>query len=109
MTNTNHLVNETLLQMKYARVVSLLAERLDISEPRALDLFYNSKTYQYMIDSNEMLIIDFLKRGQIKEAAERACGMLYATYYTMNRDIWLDEECEEWRYVTEKRFQQYCR
>ncbi len=48
MTNTNHLVNETLLQMKYARVVSLLAERLDISEPRALDLFYNSKTYQYM-------------------------------------------------------------
>ena len=46
------LVNETLLQMKYARVVSLLAERLGIDEVRALDLFYTSKTYSYL--SNRM-------------------------------------------------------
>lgn len=40
------LVNDTLLQMKYARIVSLLAKKLGIPEPEALDLFYRSKTYQ---------------------------------------------------------------
>lgn len=44
----NPLINETLLQMKYARVVSLLAETLNISQERALDLFYNSDTYGYL-------------------------------------------------------------
>ena len=41
----NPLINETLLQMKYARVVSLLADTLGITQERALDLFYNSDTY----------------------------------------------------------------
>lgn len=44
----NDLINKTLLQMKYARVVSLLAETLNISQVRALDLFYNSDTYKYL-------------------------------------------------------------
>lgn len=41
----NTLVNETLLQMKYARVIGLLAERLQITRPKALEVFYNSDTY----------------------------------------------------------------
>ena len=41
----NNLINETLLQMKYARVINLLAERLKISHPEALKLFYQSETY----------------------------------------------------------------
>lgn len=44
----NPLINETLLQMKYARIIDLLAQRLDISHPRALEVFYNSDTYRYM-------------------------------------------------------------
>ena len=40
------LVNDTLLQMKFARIVSLLAKDLGVPEPEALDLFYRSKTYQ---------------------------------------------------------------
>lgn len=44
----NPLINETLLQMKFARVVSLLAERLHITDDRALDLFYCSDTYRYL-------------------------------------------------------------
>lgn len=39
------IVNETLLQMKYARVIGLLAERLQITRPKALEVFYNSDTY----------------------------------------------------------------
>lgn len=46
--NENPLINETLLQMKYARIIDLLAERLGISHPRALAVFYNSETYSYM-------------------------------------------------------------
>lgn len=46
--NENPLINETLLQMKYARIIGLLAKQLDISHPRALEVFYNSETYSYM-------------------------------------------------------------
>ncbi|MGL4293304.1 MAG: DUF3791 domain-containing protein [Bacteroidales bacterium] len=40
--------NETLLQIKYARIVNQLGSRLAISPLRALDLFYRSKTYVYL-------------------------------------------------------------
>lgn len=46
--NENPLINETLLQMKYARIISMLAKTLDISEERALELFYTSDTYGYL-------------------------------------------------------------
>ena len=45
---TNGLINETLLQMKYARIVMLLSERLSISPQQALDIFYNTSTYSYL-------------------------------------------------------------
>ena len=38
----------TLLQMKYARIISLLAKQANIDEEKALELFYNSKTYMLM-------------------------------------------------------------
>jgi predicted HTH domain antitoxin len=38
--------NPILLQMKYARVVSLFAKKERISLDRALELFYRSKLYQ---------------------------------------------------------------
>lgn len=37
--------NQTLLRMKYARIVSLFAKRTGMSLEDALDKFYNSKTY----------------------------------------------------------------
>ncbi len=44
----NPLINGTLLQMKYARVVSLLADTLRVSHEHALGLFYTSDTYTYL-------------------------------------------------------------
>jgi hypothetical protein len=38
--------NPILLQMKYARVVSLFAEKERVSLDRALELFYHSELYQ---------------------------------------------------------------
>lgn len=46
--NKNPLINETLLQMKYARIIDLLAQRLEISHPRALEVFYSSDIYNFM-------------------------------------------------------------
>lgn len=38
----------TLLQMKYARIISLLAKKSNIDEEKAMELFYNSNTYILM-------------------------------------------------------------
>lgn len=38
----------TLLQMKYARIISLLVQRANIEEEKAMELFYNSNTYMLM-------------------------------------------------------------
>ena len=38
----------TLLQMKYARIISLLAKKARIDEEKAMDFFYNSNTYMLM-------------------------------------------------------------
>ena len=46
----NPLINETLLQMKYAKVISLLAQKLDIPEDKAMAILYSSKTYSNIND-----------------------------------------------------------
>ncbi|MBQ2664358.1 MAG: DUF3791 domain-containing protein [Clostridia bacterium] len=37
--------NKTLLQRKYSRIISLFAEKADLSKEEALEKFYHSKTY----------------------------------------------------------------
>lgn len=38
--------NETILQMKYSRIIQQIAADLGISNVDAMDLFYNSRTFQ---------------------------------------------------------------
>ena len=38
----------TLLQMKYARIISLLSKKANIDEEKAMELFYKSNTYTFM-------------------------------------------------------------
>lgn len=40
------IANKTLLQRKYARIVKLFAENNSLSFEEALNLFYNSKTFE---------------------------------------------------------------
>ena len=40
--------DKTLLQMKYARIISLLSKKMKISEEKAMELFFNSNTYIFM-------------------------------------------------------------
>ena len=42
--------NETLLQMKYTRIVSLFAKQMNITLDEALRFFYKSITYDLMKD-----------------------------------------------------------
>ena len=42
--------NPTILQIKYARIILLIAEMKKISEEEAMDIFYNSKTF-YMVSN----------------------------------------------------------
>lgn len=37
--------DKTLLQMKYARIISLLSKKANVTEEKAMELFYDSKTY----------------------------------------------------------------
>ena len=43
--------NKTILQMKYARIVSIFAEQTGVTLEDALDFFYTSSIYQMMNES----------------------------------------------------------
>ncbi len=73
------------------------------------DALYVPKTYVHMIESNEQLIRDFLDRGRVEDAKKHAVILLYGTYYMLNKPIWRDPMNVKYRYLTEKRFQEYYR
>ena len=68
---------------------------------------YILKTYINMLDSNTALVQEFLNRGKIQEAQFYTTSMIYDAYFMMNKDEWLNQENQEFRYMTEKRFKEY--
>lgn len=46
--SSSMIADSTLLQMKYARIISLLAKKADIDEEKAMEMFYESNTYILM-------------------------------------------------------------
>jgi len=68
---------------------------------------YILKTYNNMLDSNDALIQQFLKRKRKDDAMFYATSIIYDAYFTMNKDEWLNQENKEYRYATEKRFKEY--
>ena len=42
------IADSTLLQMKYARIISLLSKKADVDEEKAMEMFYKSNTYILM-------------------------------------------------------------
>lgn len=60
--------NKILLQMKYARIVNLFSEQVNLSMQDALDFFYHSETYQELCEGiadlhcrSDQYIVDELK------------------------------------------------
>lgn len=68
---------------------------------------YILKTYQNMIDSNNALIDEFLKRGIQDKAMFYTAFMIFDAYYTMNKPEWINQENKQYRDLTEKHFARY--
>lgn len=68
---------------------------------------YILKTYVNMLDSNTALVDEFIKRGRVFDAQYYATAMIYDAYYMMNKDEWLNQDNQEFRLKTEKRFKEY--
>ena len=60
-----------------------------------------------MLDSNDALICQFLKRGMKEKAREFVSMMVYDTYYLFNKPEWKEQENQEYRQLTEERFGAY--
>ena len=68
---------------------------------------YILKTYNNMLDSNDALIGEFLRRGMQEKAMFFSANMIFDAYYTMNKPEWINQENKQYRFDTEKRFAEY--
>ncbi len=70
---------------------------------------YILKTYRNMLESNDALVDEFLRRCMPEKAQAYTAFMVFDAYYTMNKPAWIDQENKEYRDSTEKRFSGYFR
>lgn len=68
---------------------------------------YMIKTYNNMLESSTALVCELGTRGKAEKAAQIVVQIVYDAYFTMNKKEWLDQENQEYRNNTEKRFAQY--
>lgn len=68
---------------------------------------YILKTYNNMLDSNTALVKELLSRKKENEAKFYSVAMIYDAYFTMNKKEWLNQENQEYRMNTERRFKEY--
>jgi glycosyltransferase involved in cell wall biosynthesis len=68
---------------------------------------YILKTYINMIDSNDALIDEFVKREMLEKANMQVGVMVFDTYYTFNKLEWVNQDNIEYRDKTEKHFSEY--
>ena len=95
-------------ELKYSQTSFYLWKWRDDSVCRH-DPKYILKTYNNMLDSNDALVTQFLKRERKEDAMFYAVNMIYDAYFTMNKDEWLNQENKDYRKATEKRFRDYWR
>lgn len=70
---------------------------------------YILKTYRNMLDSNDALIDEFIRRGLLDKAMFYLAAMIFDAYYAMNKPAWVNQENKEYRDSTERRFADYYR
>ena len=102
----NCLAQKMTSEVKYCQQPFYLWKWRDSSVCRH-DPKYILKTYNNMLDSNTALIQEFMKRGKIGDAQFCTASMIYDAYFTMNKAEWTNQENQEYRRNTEKRFKEY--
>lgn len=70
---------------------------------------YILKTYGNMLDSNDALIDEFLRRGMEDKAQFYTVFMTFDAYYTMNKPEWVNQENRKYREETERNFGRWFR
>ena len=93
-------------ELKYSQTSFYLWRWRDDSVCRS-DFKYILKTYNNMLDSNEALIEEMLRRDRQQDAQFYATSMIFDAYFTMNKKEWINQENKKYRSATEKRFKQY--
>lgn len=93
-------------QVKYCPTPFYLWKWRDDSVCRH-DPKYILKTYKNMLDSNDALVDEFVKRGIQDRALFYTAFMVFDAYYTMNKPEWINQENQQYRSMTENRFSQY--
>lgn len=68
---------------------------------------YMLKTFNNFIDSNDALIDELILRNLKDKAMTFSVMMIFDSYYTMNKPEWIEQENQEYRHDTEKRFATY--
>ena len=68
---------------------------------------YILRTYGNMLDSNDALVDEFLRRGLGDKAAFYTAFMIFDAYYAMNKPEWINQENREYHQTTELRFAGY--
>lgn len=68
---------------------------------------YILKTYGNMIESNDALVGEFLRRKMFDKAGFYTAFLVFDAYYLMNKEEWIDHENKEYRDATERRFAQW--
>lgn len=93
-------------ELKYSQTPFYLWRWRDASVCRH-DPKYILKTYNNMLDSNDALVDELLRRAKLEDAQFYASAMIFDAYFTMNKPEWIDQENKAYRKATEKRFKQY--
>ncbi len=70
---------------------------------------YILKTYTNMLDSNDALVDEFIRRRCKDKAVFYALTMIFDAYYTMSKPEWMEQDNAEYRAAVELRFGQYYR
>ena len=92
--------------VKYCQIPFYLWRWRDDSVCRH-DPKYILRTYRNMIDSNNALIDEFLKRGMQDKAMFYTAFLVFDAYYLMNKPEWRNQENKHYRDDTEKHFSAY--
>lgn len=92
--------------VKYCQTAFYLWKWRDDSVCRH-DPKYILKTYRNMLDSNDALVDEFLRRKKPDKAAFFTAFIIFDAYYNLNKPEWIDQENQEYRDSTERRFAEY--
>lgn len=68
---------------------------------------YLLKTYPHMLDSNDALVDEFVRRMREDKANASVGMMVFDAYYTLNKPSWLDKTNAAYRETVERRFAAY--